>query len=152
MSDLNDIYAPQLLEMAAHITHTEPLANPDVTADAHAKLCGSKIYIELNIEGNRIVGFGQKVEACLLGQSSAAIVARHIIGSSINELRDVGQQMTAMLKEGGLPPQGRWKDLGLLQSVQHFKARHASTLLIFTALEKAFETYSAREAQDEPVA
>jgi NifU-like protein involved in Fe-S cluster formation len=42
-----------------------------------------------------------------------------------------------MLKEGGPPPEGRWADLAALQPVKDYKARHASTLLVFDAVEDA---------------
>jgi NifU-like protein involved in Fe-S cluster formation len=45
-------------------------------------------------------------------------------------LRD---QVRAMLKENGLPPQGKWADIAVLEPVRDFKARHASTLLTFDA-------------------
>ena len=46
-------------------------------------------------------------------------------------------QLKAMLKEDGPPPTGRWADLALLEPVRPYKSRHASTLLIFEAIEKA---------------
>ena len=33
------------------------------------------------------------------------------------------------------PPSGRWADLGLLEPVRDYKARHASTLLVFDAVD-----------------
>jgi len=47
--------------------------------------------------------------------------------------------MRAMLKENGPPPSGRWADLALLEPVRPYKARHASTLLIFDAVERAID-------------
>ena len=51
--------------------------------------------------------------------------------------RVVGRIMRAMLKEEGPPPDGRWADLALLEPVRPYKSRHASTLLIFEAIDKA---------------
>ncbi len=48
-----------------------------------------------------------------------------------------------MLKTGGAPPQGRFADLGVLQIVRDYPARHASTLLAFEAVAEA-----ARSALD----
>ncbi|MEM7620307.1 MAG: iron-sulfur cluster assembly scaffold protein [Pseudomonadota bacterium] len=143
MTELDDIYAPELLQIAANITHTQRLDNPDITAQAQSKLCGSNIEIDINIRNGRIVAFGQTVTACLLGQSAAAIMAKTIIGKDITEIEDVSKKMHAMLKGQGATPKGGWEELGLLEGVREFKARHASTLLIFSALEKAFATYKA---------
>ena len=45
--------------------------------------------------------------------------------------------MRKMLKAGGPAAQGRWGDLAALEPVKDYKARHASTLLVFDAVEDA---------------
>ncbi|MGE5260344.1 MAG: iron-sulfur cluster assembly scaffold protein, partial [Actinomycetota bacterium] len=45
--------------------------------------------------------------------------------------------MRKMLKQGGPPPEGKWADLALLEPVRDYRARHASTLLVFDAVEDA---------------
>jgi NifU-like protein involved in Fe-S cluster formation len=74
-------------------------------------------------------------------------MAREIIGSSPEELREVGQRMRAMLKENGTPPEGRWSDLRFLEPVRNYRARHASTLLVFDAVERALDEAERGEAQ-----
>lgn len=146
MAELNAIYNTRILELAADIPRGERLADPDATATAHSKLCGSTITVDLELDGERIAGFGQTVRACLLGQASASIVGREVVGSTVAEIRAVAQTMRAMLKEGGPPPGGRWADLALLEPVKDYKARHASTLLVFEAIEKALAEIEARRA------
>lgn len=146
MAELDDIYSTRLLELAAGITRGERLASPDATASAHSKLCGSRIEVDLVLDGDRVAGFGQTVRACLLGQVSASIMAREIVGSRAGELREVATAMRRMLKEGGPPPAGRWADLGLLEPVRDYHPRHASTLLVFDAVEKALASAEAEAA------
>lgn len=145
MADLDDIYNQRIFELAAAIPHAERLERPDASASAHSKLCGSTIEVELKLDGDRISDFGQKVKACLLGQASAAIVGREIIGTREAEFRSVAATMRRMLKEGGERPNGRWADLGLLQPVKDYPHRHASTLLVFEAVERALD--QARETR-----
>jgi NifU-like protein involved in Fe-S cluster formation len=137
MVNLHDLYSERILELAANIPPTPRLASPHATAQAHSKLCGSKIAVDLEMDGDVVTAYGQDVKACLLGQSSAAIVARHIVGTNAAELRQVAGQMRRMLKEGGRPPEGKWADLAILEPVRDYKARHASTLLVFDAVEDA---------------
>ena len=139
MVDLNDIYSTRLLDLAADIPHSVALEAPSGAASAHSKLCGSTVKVEITVDDDVIVEFGQTVKACLLGQASAAIVGREIIGTKFDEFREVAAQMRAMLKDDGPPPGGRWSDLGLLEPVRPYKARHASTLLIFDAVERAID-------------
>ena len=124
MADLDDIYNQRIFELAAAIPHAVRLDRPDAAARAHSKLCGSTIDVELKLDGDRVTDFGQTVKACLLGQASAAIVGREIVGTREGELRGVAAVMRRMLKEGGPRPEGRWADLGLLQPVKDYPHRH----------------------------
>ncbi|MCA9143980.1 MAG: iron-sulfur cluster assembly scaffold protein [Planctomycetales bacterium] len=148
MTELNDIYSSRLLDLAADIPRSERLQDPDATATAHSKLCGSTVSVDLDFDGDTITDFGQTVKACLLGQASASIVGREIIGATSDEIRQVGETMRAMLKSNGPPPTGRWADLALLEPVRPYKSRHASTLLIFEAIEKAIAARRAKDADN----
>ena len=139
MTDLSDLYNARILELAAAIPPVKRLAEPDATAQAHSKLCGSTIIVDLKMDGNRVADFGQSVKACLLGQASASVMARNIVGSDAAELRGVAGEMRRMLKENGAPPAGRWSDLAVLEPVRAVKARHTSTLLVFEAVERALD-------------
>lgn len=145
MTDLSAIYSTELLQLAAAIPRTTRLEQPDASATAHSKLCGSTLTVDLVMQGNRIVDFGQSVKACLLGQAAASIVGREIIGTTADEIRNVGETMRAMLKENGPAPTGKWADLALLEPVRDYKARHASTLLVFEAIGRALDEIEARE-------
>jgi NifU-like protein involved in Fe-S cluster formation len=138
-----DIYSQRILELAAALPRTARLAAPEATATAHSKLCGSRVTIDLAMDGEVVSDYGQSVKACLLGQSSASVMGREIVGTSAEELREVGAAMRKMLKDGGPPPQGRWSDLGVLEPVRDYKARHASTLLVFDAVEEAIAKIEA---------
>lgn len=137
MTALEDIYSQRILELAANSPRGVRLTSPDATATAHSKLCGSTVTLDIRMDGDVVTDYGQQVRACLLGQSSAAVVAAHAVGSTTAELREVGRQMRAMLKENGAPPDGKWRDLAALEPVRDVKGRHASTLLVFDALERA---------------
>jgi NifU-like protein involved in Fe-S cluster formation len=137
MAELDEIYNTRILELAGAMTHNTRLANPDATASAHSKLCGSDIEIDIKMQSGRVSDYGQTVKACLLGQAAASVMAREIVGSTPDELHNVAAQMRAMLKDGGPPPSGRWADLATLEPVRNYKARHTSTLLVFDAVEKA---------------
>jgi NifU-like protein involved in Fe-S cluster formation len=145
MTQLSEIYNQKILELSANITAGERLADPDATATAHSKLCGSTVTVDLNVEGDRVSAYGQTVKACLLGQAAASVMARNIIGTSAEELRAVGSAMRRMLKAGGPPPNGRWEDLAVLEPVKDYKARHASTLLVFDAVEAALAKAEAKQ-------
>jgi NifU-like protein involved in Fe-S cluster formation len=144
--DLEDLYTGRILELSANMPRTGRLASPHATATAHSKLCGSVITVDLCMEGGIVTDYAQDVHACLLGQTSAAVMGAEIVGSTADELREVAAIMRRMLKQGGPPPVGRWADLAILELVRDYKARHASTLLVFDAVEDALRQIEAKTA------
>lgn len=137
---MNELYNQRILKLAAEILHIGRLDAPAAQADAQSRLCGSKVHVELSLaEDNTVAAFAHEVEACALGQASSSVMAREIIGSSPDELRQVGAQMRDMLKQNGKPPTDRWADLEVLEPVREYKNRHASTLLTFDAVEDCLQ-------------
>ena len=145
MAELGDIYNSRILELAAAISKGERLAQPQATATAHSKLCGSTVTVDVRMDKDIVVDFAHDVKACALGQASSSIMARHVIGSSPNEMKTLREQMYKMLKEEGTPPTGKWADCEVLLPVRDYKARHASTLLTFDAVVDAINQIEAKQ-------
>src|ERR671916_988805 len=143
---LNEIYNKRILELAADIPRLGRLVAADASARAHSKLCGSTVTVDLKVDGDVVRDFAHEVKACALGQASSSIMARHVVGSTAEELRAVRAAMRRMLKEGGEAPSGKWEDLRVLEPVREFKARHASTLLTFDAVVEALDRIRAPRA------
>jgi len=144
MADLDEIYNTRILELAAEIPRTERVGMPDASSSAHSKLCGSTVEVDIKVADGQFTDFGQTVKACLLGQATASIVGREIVGTPVAEFCDVAETMRRMLKEGGEPPSGRWADLALLRPVKDYRHRIASTLLVFDAVERALDQLPGR--------
>lgn len=136
---IDKVYNAKILEFAGNISHIGALEDADAEAIAHSKLCGSKVKIWLKLSDGKVSDFGHDVKACALGQATSSIMAKHIIGSTPDELRVVRDQMWAMLKENGTPPDGRFEDLKYLEPVKEYRARHASTMLTFDAVVDALD-------------
>jgi NifU-like protein involved in Fe-S cluster formation len=134
---LDDVYNRHILEYAGSIARLGRLDHADASATAHSRLCGSTVTVDLKMEGDVVTDFAHEVKACALGQASSSIMAKHIVGASAAELRDVRETMRRMLKENGPPPGGRFEELKYLEPVRDFKARHASTMLTFDAVVDA---------------
>jgi len=145
---LNDVYNEKILDLAGNIPRLGRLEQPDATATAHSKLCGSTVTIDLKMNGGAVTDFAHDVKACALGQASSSIMARHIVGSTPDELRTLRETVRKMLKENGAPPKdGKWAEIAYLEPVRDYKARHASTLLTFDAVVKAVDEIEAKRKQ-----
>jgi NifU-like protein involved in Fe-S cluster formation len=144
---LNDIYNAKILDLAGNIPRLGRLDTPDASATAHSKLCGSTVTVDVKMNGQVVTDFAHDVKACALGQASSSIMARHVVGSSPGELRELRETVRKMLKENGPPPSGKWADVAVLEPVRDYKARHASTLLTFDAVVKAVDEIEAKRKQ-----
>ena len=142
---LNDVYNSRILELAGNIPRLGRLDNPDATATAHSKLCGSTVTVDLRMDGETVTDFAHDVKACALGQASSSIMARNVIGAKADELRGLRETVRRMLKENGNPPTGKWAEIAVLEPVRDYKARHASTLLTFDAVVAALDKIEARD-------
>ena len=141
---ISDVYNAKILGYAGNIPRIGRLANPDASATAHSKLCGSTVTVDIMMDKDIVTDFAHDVKACALGQASSSIMAGHVIGASAGELRKVREEMRAMLKENAAPPTGRFEELKFLEPVRDFKARHASTMLTFDAVVDAIGQVEAR--------
>src|SRR5665213_3675175 len=142
---LNDIYNKRIIELAGNIPRLGRLAEPDASATAHSKLCGSTVTIDLKMDGPVVADFAHDVKACALGQASSSIMARHVVGAKPTELRELRETVRKMLKENGPPPSGKWADIAVLEPVRDYKARHASTMLTFDAVVSALDQIEAKK-------
>jgi NifU-like protein involved in Fe-S cluster formation len=142
---LNDIYNRRVLQLAADIPRQGRLSHPQATAKAHSKLCGSTVTIDLSVADGKVSDFAHDVRACALGQASSSLMARHVIGATPEELRELRETMVAMLKANGPPPTGKFAEFAVLEPVREYKARHASTLLTFDAVVDALGQIAAKQ-------
>jgi NifU-like protein involved in Fe-S cluster formation len=137
--DLSDLYSEKILDLAGNALQPARLSAPGASARKVSRVCGSVIEVDLEIVNGVIAAYGHEISACALGQTSAAVVAREIVGTAIDEFLAVRHAMHDMLKAGGAPPTGKWADLRYLEPVRDFPNRHVSTLLVFDAVATAIE-------------
>lgn len=140
---IDDLYSDRILRLAANMPRAGRLLAPDGTAEKTAKLCGSRIVVDVRVEGGRVVDFAQHVKACALGQAAAAVLGANVVGASVEEITEARDALRAMLKTGGPAPIGRFADLAVLAPVREFPPRHASTLLAFEVVVAAIAACDA---------
>lgn len=134
---IDDLYTAKILSLAANMPRAGRLAAPDGSSEKTAKLCGSTIVVDVALKDGKVSDYAQDVKACALGQAAAAVMGANVIGASVQEIEMALQALRAMLKDGGRPPEGRFKDLAMLEPVKDYPARHASTMLAFEATAEA---------------
>ena len=140
------LYAKRILALAADIPFATPLRDPDGQARKRSPLCGSTVSVSVNTEDGRVSSFGQDVKACALGQASAAVLGKNVIGRDLREIENGRDQLATMLSQDGPPPDAPFEELDALRPAKDFKNRHASIMLAF---EATIEAMKAAEAAQE---
>lgn len=141
---MDDIYNSRILEFAGNIPRIGALPDADAEAQAHSKLCGSKVRVYIKMDGDVVSDFSHELKACALGQASSSVMARHVVGATVSEIRQAREDMLAMLKADGEGPSGRFEEMRFLKPVKDYKARHASTMLTFDAVVDAIGQVEAK--------
>ena len=137
------LYNRDILSLAVATADFPPLEAPRHRVSARAPLCGSAIILDLDTDDEgRVRTVGLHVEACALGQASAALLARHAPGRSLTDVRTARDAIAAWFAGGDALPE--WPGFDLLAPARDYPARHGAILLPFDAAIAALEAEVAR--------
>lgn len=142
-TDLVQLYSKRILALAADIPHSGKLDAPMASVKKRSPLCGSTVTVDLVVSDGRITEFAQNVKACALGQSSASVLGRDVIGQDRATIQAARDALEAMLKSDGPTPPAPFDGLEVLRPAQDYKNRHASILLAWDATLAAFDEINA---------
>lgn len=142
-TDLVQLYSKRILALAADIPHSGKLDAPMASVKKRSPLCGSTVTVDLVVRDGRITEFAQNVKACALGQSSASVLGRDVIGQDRATIQAARNALEAMLKSDGPTPPAPFDGLEVLRPAQDYKNRHASILLAWDATLAAFDEIAA---------
>jgi NifU-like protein involved in Fe-S cluster formation len=138
------LYSRDILRLAASIPHLGRLAEAQASAEKSAPLCGSRVAVDLVLDAaGRVTALGQEVKACALGQASAALMGRHVIGRDAAALAEARDSLATYLA-GATDDPGAWPGLEIFSAARRFQARHGAILLPFQVAAEAAEL-AARE-------
>ena len=136
------LYNRDILSLAVATAEYLPLPDARHHASLRAPLCGSRIILDLDTDGDgRVTAVGLHVEACALGQASAALLARHAKGRSLDDIRAARTAIAGWF--GGTGDQPDWPGFNLLAPAKDYPARHGAILLPFDAAIAAYEAETA---------
>ena len=131
------LYNSAILRLAATIPHLDRLEKPDATIEKRSPVCGSRIAVDVILDGDgRVARLGQQVQACALGQASAALMGAHVLGRTAEELDTASAALAAYLA-GERDDPGDWPGLDIFAAARPHSARHASIRLAFEAAAEA---------------
>jgi len=134
------LYTREILRLAVSIPHQSRLDKPDGTAEVRSRTCGSRVAADIILsDDGRVAQLGIEVNACALGQASAAILAAEAIGKSAEEITAARRHLAEFLAGAEAQP-GSWDNMEHLCAAKDHPGRHAAIVLPYDAIIAAFET------------
>lgn len=143
---LEQLYREVILDHYRNPRHSGSIEDPDAHAEGYNPLCGDEVTIDLRVEGTTISDARVRGRGCSISQASASMMADAIVGTTIDEVRELTHRIKAMLdiEEGdaGLDPDRPGATLGDLEAlagVKQFPVRIKCADLAWTTLTEALE-------------
>jgi NifU-like protein involved in Fe-S cluster formation len=134
------LYTVEILRLAASLPEPVELERADGTATQRSPTCGSSVGCAVRIgDDGRIEALSLEVEACAFGQASAALVARHAIALSRDEIETALEQLSQWLS-GNRDDPPEWPGLSALAPARSRRSRHGAILLPLRALLAAIDS------------
>ncbi|MFL6732094.1 MAG: iron-sulfur cluster assembly scaffold protein [Sphingomicrobium sp.] len=134
------LYTTEVLRLAGSLSEPHQLAREDGRAEVRSPTCGSTINLAVQLDQERRVErLSMQVHACAFGQASAALVERHSLGRTHEEVSEALLTLSRWLA-GDDECEALWPGIAALKPAQERRARHGAILLPFRALLAAIES------------
>ncbi|TNJ33949.1 Fe-S cluster assembly sulfur transfer protein SufU [Arenimonas terrae] len=129
------LYRELVLEHGRAPRHGGELEAPSHRAEASNPLCGDRIVLTLQLDGDgRIARLQHRTEGCLLCTASASLMACDVPGRDAD---GIGARLAALRAGVSTGEAAGLDDLGALAGVSAHPARHRCVLLPWEALVSA---------------
>ena len=137
MSDLRDLYQEVIFDHNRHPRNFGRLAQPNRTAVGHNPLCGDRLTLYLDVEGDVIRDVSFEGSGCAISTASGSLLTEAVKGHTVAEAESLFRAFHAMLTgaDGGTDA-----DLGKLEvfsGVREFPARVKCATLAWHTLHSA---------------
>jgi nitrogen fixation NifU-like protein len=132
------LYHAALVQRAKAALGKGRLEAPTVSIKLDNPLCGDRITLDVEVQGDRIGAIGHQVRGCLLCEAAAATIAEYCAQRDLTEARAIIPAVQALMRDGTPPPE-IWSGLDVFTPVHASKSRRECVLLPFTALQQALD-------------
>ena len=143
MSELRDLYQEVILDHNRHPRNFGPLPAANRRAEGNNPLCGDRVTVYLDVEGDRIRDVTFEGAGCAISTASASLMTEALKGRSVEEARSLFHGFHELLTQGD-----EGEDLGKLAvftGVREYPMRVKCATLAWHTL------MAALDAKNQPV-
>jgi len=103
-SELRDLYQEVILDHNRKPRNFRRLASPTRGAEGYNPLCGDRVTVEIELEGDVIRDIGFQGSGCAISRASASLMTADIKGKPVAEAEAAFARFRAMLTGGSAVP------------------------------------------------
>ena len=146
MSDLRELYQEVILDHNRSPRNFRELEGAARRADGFNPLCGDRIKLYINLEGELITDVAFQGSGCAISKASASLMTDAVKGKTISEAKGLFDKFHQMLTENRKPDDiEALGKLAVLSGVRDYPTRVKCASLAWHTLRAAFDDL------DEPV-
>jgi nitrogen fixation NifU-like protein len=94
--DLRDLYQDIILDHGQRPRNFRIIDNPTHTGQGHNPLCGDRITVYLDIEGDRIVDAAFKGQGCAISTASSSLMTEVLRGKTLAQAHELFEAFHAI--------------------------------------------------------
>ncbi|HSK78652.1 MAG TPA: SUF system NifU family Fe-S cluster assembly protein [Thermoanaerobaculia bacterium] len=143
MTDLRDLYQDVILDHNKRPRNFGPLSGANRQAEGHNPLCGDRVTVSLEMEGDRIKDIAFEGAGCAISTASASLMTEALKGKRVEEARALFHDFHELVTKGEADADvGK---LAVLGGVREYPMRVKCATLAWHTLQAALDQ------QDHPV-
>lgn len=138
--DLKDLYRDVIVDHNRNPRNFGKLQPADAQADGHNPLCGDRLTLYANLDGDRISDVRFDGSGCAISVASASLLTEAVKGKRLAEVKDLFEDMHTLLTrhDADVDPAKLGK-LAALSGVREFPARVKCASLCWHTLNAALD-------------
>jgi nitrogen fixation NifU-like protein len=136
--DLKDLYRDVIVDHNRNPRNFGALQPADAQADGYNPLCGDRLTVYVNLEGEKIAAASFDGAGCAISVASASLLTEAVKGKSRAEVQALFEQVHALLTQQDAPADvASLGKLAALSGVREFPARVKCASLCWHTLNAA---------------
>jgi nitrogen fixation NifU-like protein len=143
--ELNELYREVILDHNRHPRNFGRLDPADALANGHNPLCGDKLTVTLNLQGDVISDLKFDGNGCAISVASASLMTEAVKGRDRSSVSAMFDKVHALLTQADAPSTDLGK-LAALSGVREFPARVKCASLCWHTLNAALANADAADA------
>ena len=137
--DLKELYRDVILDHNRQPRNFGRLENASSGAEGHNPLCGDQLSLTVRLNGERIEDIRFEGKGCAISTASASLMTEAVKGKDRAAVRNLFEQVHALLTRPEGAPNASLGKLAALSGVREFPARVKCASLCWHTLNAALE-------------